>query len=31
VQAGAGIIGLYPATKDENVQKYAEWREKNGR
>lgn len=31
VQAGAGIIGLYPATKDENVQKYAQWREKNGR
>jgi len=31
VQAGAGIIGLYPTTKDENVQKYAEWREKNGR
>ncbi|MDO5621830.1 MAG: ribonuclease activity regulator RraA [Paracoccus sp. (in: a-proteobacteria)] len=31
VQAGAGIIGLYPSTKDENQQKYAEWRQKTGR
>ncbi|MDO5659334.1 MAG: ribonuclease activity regulator RraA [Paracoccus sp. (in: a-proteobacteria)] len=31
VQAGAGIIGLYPSTRDENQQKYAEWREKTGR
>ena len=31
VQAGATIIGLYPATKDENLEKFAEWRQKNGR
>ena len=28
---GATIIGLYPATKDETLQKYEEWRKKNGR
>ena len=28
---GASIIGLYPATKDETLQKYEEWRKKNGR
>lgn len=31
VKAGASIIGLYPATKDENLRKYEEWRQKNGR
>jgi len=25
VQAGAPIIGLYPATKEENLEKYAQW------
>ncbi|MCB1438492.1 MAG: ribonuclease activity regulator RraA [Nitratireductor sp.] len=28
---GASIIGLYPATKDETLQKYEEWRKKNER
>ena len=28
VQQGATIIGLYPATKDENLTKFAEWRKK---
>ncbi|MBC9247646.1 ribonuclease activity regulator RraA [Paracoccus sp. 11-3] len=31
VQAGAQIIGLYPATKEENLTKYQEWRAKTGR
>lgn len=31
VKAGAGVIGLYPATRDENLKKYAEWRERTGR
>lgn len=31
VNAGAAIIGLYPATKEENLAKYAEWRQKTGR
>ena len=31
VNAGAPIIGLYPATKEENVKKYEEWRKKTGR
>lgn len=31
VQAGAGIIGLYPCTRDENQQKYEAWRKKTGR
>ncbi len=31
VNEGAGIIGLYPATKDENKVAYAEWRAKHGR
>lgn len=31
VKAGAAIIGLYPATKEENLAKYAEWRERTGR
>ncbi|MCW1934921.1 ribonuclease activity regulator RraA [Pararhodobacter zhoushanensis] len=31
VNAGAGVIGLYPATKDENLQKYQAWRDKTGR
>ncbi|MBF9036764.1 ribonuclease activity regulator RraA [Rhodobacterales bacterium HKCCE2091] len=31
VQGGATIIGLYPATKDENLQKFAEWRKANNR
>ena len=31
VQAGAGIIGLYPATDEDNLTKYAEWRERSGR
>lgn len=31
VQGGAGIIGLYPCTKDENQKKYEAWRAENGR
>ena len=31
VKAGATIIGLYPCTKDENRQKYEDWRQKTGR
>lgn len=31
VQAGASIIGLYPATKEENLEEFKEWRAKNGR
>ncbi len=31
VKAGETIIGLYPATKDESLAKFAEWRKKNGR
>lgn len=31
VQAGATIIGLYPATKEENLEKFAAWRKKTGR
>ena len=31
VQSGAPIIGLYPATKDENLKKYQDWRIRNGR
>ena len=31
VQAGETIIGLYPATKEENLEKFAAWRKKTGR
>ena len=31
VNAGAGIIGLYPATDEENIAKYNIWREQKGR
>lgn len=31
VKAGATIIGLYPRTKDENLEKFNAWRKKNGR
>lgn len=31
VQGGAGIIGLYPCTKEENQKKFDEWRKKTGR
>jgi regulator of RNase E activity RraA len=31
VRAGASIIGLYPATKEENLEKFAEWRKANNR
>lgn len=31
VNAGAGIIGLYPPTDEANLAAYAEWREKTGR
>jgi regulator of RNase E activity RraA len=31
VKAGATIVGLYPATKDEVLQKFAEWRRANRR
>lgn len=31
VQEGASIIGLYPATKEENLEEFKEWRKKNGR
>lgn len=31
VKDGATIIGLYPATKDENLEKFAAWRKANNR
>lgn len=31
VQNGATIIGLYPATKGENIDKFAKWRKANNR
>ncbi|WP_340303480.1 ribonuclease activity regulator RraA [Roseobacter sp. HKCCD7870] len=31
VQNGATIIGLYPATKEENLNKFAKWRKANNR
>lgn len=31
VNEGRGIIGLYPATKDETKEDFAQWRKKNGR
>lgn len=31
VKEGASIIGLYPATRDENLEEFAKWRAKNGR
>ena len=31
VKAGASIIGLYPATRDENLEEFAAWRAKNNR
>lgn len=31
VQSGATIIGLYPATKDENLEEFKVWREQNDR
>ncbi len=31
VKAGATIIGLYPATKDENLEKFDAWRKANNR
>jgi regulator of RNase E activity RraA len=31
VRAGAGIIGLYPATRQESIEKYEVWRKKTGR
>ena len=31
VKAGQTIIGLYPATKQENVEKFAAWRKEKGR
>lgn len=31
VKAGASIIGLYPATRDENLEEFARWRAKNNR
>ncbi|SNR44075.1 ribonuclease activity regulator RraA [Puniceibacterium sediminis] len=31
VNEGAGIIGLYPATDEENLVKYDAWRERTGR
>jgi len=31
VRGGASIIGLYPATRQESLDKFAEWRKKNGR
>jgi len=31
VNGGAAIIGLYPATDEANLTKYAEWRERTGR
>ncbi len=31
VRQGETIIGLYPATKEENLEKFAKWRKENGR
>lgn len=31
VKAGATIVGLYPATQEENLRKFADWRKANGR
>ena len=31
VRNGAAIIGLYPATKEDNLEKFAEWRKANNR
>ena len=31
VKAGATIVGLYPATKEENLEKFARWRKANNR
>ena len=31
VRGGASIIGLYPATRDENLQRYELWRKENNR
>ena len=31
VQNGASIIGLYPPTKQENLDKYEDWRKRTGR
>ncbi len=31
VKAGESIIGLYPATKDESMNKFTAWRKENGR
>jgi regulator of RNase E activity RraA len=31
VQSGAAVIGLYPATRDENLRKYEDWRKATGR
>ncbi len=31
VRHGATIVGLYPATKEENLTAFAKWREKHGR
>lgn len=31
VRGGAPIIGLYPATRDETLQKFEEWRKRTGR
>lgn len=31
VKGGATIIGLYPATKEENLEKFATWRKENNR
>lgn len=31
VKNGAAIIGLYPATKEENLEKFAHWRKANNR
>lgn len=31
VRNGATIIGLYPATKQENLEKFAQWRKENNR
>ena len=31
VQAGETIVGLYPATKEENLTRFAEWRARTGR
>ena len=31
IKAGETIVGLYPATKEENLEKFQAWRREKGR